>query len=147
MTLKSNHVAGGVVVAAGLIVWLLSLDLPTGRLSMPGAGMFPKLLCVLAILFGISLILRAHDSEPFREIDWSDLRHGAPVIAITVVAVALYTTLGFLITMAALLFALLMFERQNIWVSAAYSIGVTVATYALFVHVLKSPLEQGVLPF
>jgi len=147
MTLRSNHVAGGVVVAAGLIVWLLSLDLPSGRLSMPGAGMFPKLLCLLAILFGAVLILRGDDSSPFRDIDWSDLRHGAPVVAITIVAVALYTTLGFLITMAALLFGLLMFERQNVWASAAYSIGITVATYALFVHVLKSPLEQGILPF
>jgi len=147
MSLRTNHVAGGVIVAAGAVVWLMSLDLPTGHLSMPGAGMFPKLLCILAIFFGAVLIVRAQDSAPFDEIDWSDLRHGAPVIAITVVAVALYTTLGFLITMAGLLFALLMFERCNLAISAAYSVGVSAATYALFVYVLKSPLEQGVLPF
>ena len=147
MTLRANHVAGGIVIAAGVLVWLLSLDLPTGRLSMPGAGMFPKLLCILAMFFGAVLVVRAQDSGPFGDIDWSDLRHGAPVIAITIVAVALYTTLGFLITMAGLLFALLMFERCNVAVSAAYSVGISVATYALFVHVLKSPLEQGILPF
>lgn len=147
MRVRTNHVAGGVVIAAGIVVWLLSLDLPTGRLSMPGAGMFPKLLCTLAIFFGAVLFLRAGESGPFGEVDWSDLRHGAPVIAITVAAVALYTTLGFLITMAGLLFALLAFERRNLWVSAAYSAGVSIATYALFVYVLKSPLEQGLLPF
>ncbi len=147
MRLRTNHVAGGVVIAAGIVLWLLSLDLPTGRLSMPGAGMFPKLLCILAIFFGAVLIVRAGESEPFDHIDWSDLRHGAPVVAITGAAVALYTMLGFLITMAALLFALLAFERQNLLVSAAYSTGLSIATYALFVYVLKSPLEQGVLPF
>ncbi len=147
MTLRTNHVAGGVVVAAGIVVWLLSFDLPTGGLSMPGAGMFPKLLCILAIFFGAVLIVRANESGPFSEVDWSDLRHGAPVIAITVTAVALYTTLGFLITMTGLLFALLAFERRNLWVSAAFSAGVSIGTYALFVYALKTPLEQGLLPF
>jgi hypothetical protein len=147
VTLRSDHVAGGVVIAAGLLIWVLSGDLPTGRLSMPGAGMLPKLLCVLAIFFGAVLMLRARESGRLADIDWSDLHHAAPVVGITVAAVALYATLGFLITMTALLLALLAFERRNLLAAAAYSVGVSAATYALFVYVLKSPLEQGLLHF
>jgi hypothetical protein len=144
---RSDHVAGGAVIAVGVAIWALSGDLPTGRLSMPGAGMLPKLLCLFAIAFGLALVLRAGGSTPFRQIDWHDLRHAMPVIAITALAVALYTTLGFLITMAGLLFALLRFERRPLVPAAAYSLCVSGATYALFVYVLKSPLERGLLAF
>lgn len=147
MILRADHVAGGAVIAAGLVIWALSGDLPTGHLSMPGAGMMPKLLCILIVVFGLALMLRARESSVFADLDWSDLRHAGPVIAITAAAVALYATLGFILTMTALLFALLAFERRNLLAAAAYSAGVTLATYALFVYVLKSPLEQGLLRF
>ena len=147
MTCRADQVAGGVFIAVGLVIWGLSGDLPTGRLSMPGAGMLPKLLCALTIFFGAVLVLRARESGRFGDIDWSDLRHAGPVFGITAAAVALYATLGFIITMAALLFTLIAFERQNLLTAAVYSVGVSVATYALFVYVLKSPLEQGLLQF
>ncbi len=147
MTIRSDHVAGAVVIVIGLIVWALSGDLPTGRLSMPGAGMMPKLLCGLLIFFGLLLILRGADSGRFTDISWRDLAHAAPVMAITVAAVALYTTLGFILSMGLMLFALLCLERRNLVAAAAYSAAISVATYFLFTVVLKSPLEQGVLPF
>lgn len=147
MKLRSDHIAGGVIILAALIVLALSGDLPTGRLSMPGAGMLPKLLCGFAVFFGAILFLRGGASAPLSQMEWGDLQHAAPVIAITVVAVALYTTLGFIITMTAMLFALLAFERRNLAAAAAYSVGVSLGTYLLFVHLLKSPLEQGLLGF
>jgi hypothetical protein len=147
MTLRTDHVAGGAAIAAGFIVWALSGDLPFGHFSMPGAGMMPKLICALMILFGLVLILRARDSAPMASLDWSDITHAAPVLALTAVAVALYTTLGFIITFALLLFALLCLERRNLFVAAAFSVGVSVGTYALFSVVLKSPLETGLLGF
>ncbi|MBV8419355.1 MAG: hypothetical protein JOZ26_05030, partial [Hyphomicrobiales bacterium] len=59
MILRSDHIAGGVFVAFGLLVFALSGDLPVGTLSFPGAGMMPKLVAGLVILFGLLLILRA----------------------------------------------------------------------------------------
>jgi len=64
MILRTDHVAGGVAIAAGLLVWAISGDLPVGRLSMPGAGMLPKLVCGLMIFFGLLLVLRGRDSAP-----------------------------------------------------------------------------------
>ena len=147
MKIRTDRVAGSAIAAAGLLVLSLSGDLPTGRLSMPGAGMMPNLLCVFIIFFGIVLALRANEGGWFGDIDWSDFSHAGPVFAITATAVVLYSTLGFIITMSALLFALLAFERRNLIAAAAYSVGVSVATYALFVYALKTPLEQGLLQF
>ena len=62
-------------------------------------------------------------------------------------AVALYTTLGFIITMSAMLFALIALEGRNLVVAAAFSLGMSLSTYALFTVALKTPLEQGLLGF
>src|SRR5262249_18579661 len=106
VTLRSDHIAGGVFVAFGVLVFALSGDLPLGTLSFPGAGMMPKLVAGLLIVFGLLLVLRANESAPVATVPWSDLPHAARVVAITAAVIALYQTLGFLVTMALLLFAL-----------------------------------------
>jgi hypothetical protein len=147
MTLRADHIAGGFAIAAGIAVIAVSGDLPFGTLAFPGAGMMPKLVSGLMISFGAILIARGGASAPFAEIGWGDLPHALRVLVITAAAVALYTTLGFIVTMTLLLFTLIAFEGRNLVVAAIYSVGVSVATYGLFTIVLKSPLEQGLLGF
>ena len=147
MTLRADHIAGGLAIAAALAVLAASGDLPFGTLAFPGAGMMPKLVCALMIVLGAILLARGGASMPFSEISWNELPHAVRVLAITAVAVALYTTLGFILTMSLMLFALIAFEGRNLVAAAAYSLGISVATYALFTIVLKSPLEQGILGF
>ena len=53
--IRADHVAGGALAAFGLLVLALSGDLPIGTLSFPGAGMMPKLLASLLVVFGILL--------------------------------------------------------------------------------------------
>jgi hypothetical protein len=146
--LRRDHIAGGVFIAAGAILFAISSDLPFGAWSMPGAGMMPKLVIALMVLFGLILLLRAGESPPLAEIDWGDFGHAARVVAVTAAATALYTTAGFLITMAALIFVLLVFvERKNVLGAAALSLGVVVLAYLLFGSLLKSPLPQGFMWF
>jgi len=147
MTLRADHVAGGAAIAAALVVLAVSGDLPFGTLAFPGAGMMPKLVCALMILFGAMLLLRGGASAPLSEIAWSDLPHALRVLAITAAAVALYTTLGFIVTMTLMLFALIAFEGRNLIAAAVYSLSISIVTYALFTIVLKSSLEQGILGF
>jgi hypothetical protein len=151
VTLHTDHVAGGAAIAAALAVLAASGDLPFGTLAFPGAGMMPKLVCGAMILFGALLIARGGAGEPFAAVAWSDLPHAVRVFAVTAAAVALYTTLGFMATMALMLFALIATEvswsGRNLIAAAAYSIGVSLLTYALFTIVLKQPLEQGILGF
>jgi len=147
MTLHADHIAGGAAIAAAVAVLAVSGDLPFGTLTFPGAGMMPKLICALMILFGVVLVARAGTSPPLASISWSDLPHALRVFAVTAAAVALYTTLGFIITMSLLLFALIALEGRNLLAAAAFSLGVTLSTYALFTVALKTPLEQGLLGF
>jgi hypothetical protein len=147
MTLRADHVAGGIAIAAALAVLAVSGDLPFGTLAFPGAGMMPMLICALMIVFGVMLVVRADQSPPFAEISWSDLPHAVRVLAVTAAAVALYTTLGFIITMTLMLFVLVALEGRNLIAAAAFSLGITLSTYVLFTVALKTPLEQGLFGF
>ena len=130
------------------MVFAISGDLPFGRLSAPGAGMMPKLAAGLMMLFAALIIIGGTQSVELSRIDWSDRGHAALVVLITAVAVAAYQPLGFLITMAVLVFALLVLvERRNALIAAGYSIGLTLFAYWLFGKALKSPLERGLLWF
>lgn len=127
------------------MVFSISGDLPFGRVSAPGAGMMPKLMTGLMMLFAGLVLIAAKDGPRLSDIDWSDKAHALLVVLITAAAVLLYRKLGFLLTMSFLVFALLVVvERKRLLVSAAYAIGLTLAAYWLFGKALKSPLERGV---
>jgi hypothetical protein len=148
MTLRADHVAGGAFIAFGILVFAISGDLPFGNLSAPSAGMMPKLVTGLMMLFSGLLVIGGGSSREFAEIDWSDGGHAALLVVITAAAVALYQPLGFLLTMTLLVFTLLVVvERRNVVHAAAYSIGLTLFAYWLFGKALKSPLERGLLWF
>jgi hypothetical protein len=146
MILRRDHVAGGAFIAAGALVFALSGDLPFGTLASPGAGMMPKLVLGLMMAFGAIILLRAGESPPLAEITWGDFRHAATVVVVSAVAITLYTTVGFVLSVTLLLFVLLyLIERRNLWSALAVSIGVTVGSYFLFGTLLKSPLPP--MPF
>ena len=148
MILRADHVAGAAFIALGVVVFAISGDLPFGRLSSPGAGMMPKLMAGLMIAFAAMIFLNAAAGRKFSDIDWKDRGHAVTLVAITAAAIALYQTLGFLITMALLVFTLLVaVERRNILRAAAYGAGLSVFAYWLFSKALKSPLEHGLLWF
>src|SRR5262245_16861648 len=148
MILRADHVSGGVFVAFGLGVIALSGDLPMGTLSFPGSGFLPKILATLLALFGIALIVRGRESAPLASIEWSDLRHAGPVVVITAGAIGLYTVLGFVLTVALLLFTVIVaIERRNVLAAAVYSIAVTALAYGLFERLLKTPLPHGPFGF
>ena len=148
MILRADHVAGGAFILFGVAVFAISGDLPFGRLSAPGAGMMPKLMTGLMILFGALVIANAASGPKLSEIDFGDRWHALMLVLITAAAVALYRPLGFLITMSLLVFTLLVVvERRNLLIAAAYSIGLTLFAYWLFGKALKSPLERGLLWF
>ena len=148
MSLRRDHVAGGAFILAGAAMFAVSDNLPFGTLASPGAGMLPKLMIGLMMAFGAVLLVRAASSPPVADIGWTDLPHATRVVAVAAVAIALYETMGFLITMAALLFGLtFVVERKPLLPAAAFSVGVTVLAYVLFNTLLKSPLPRGILGF
>jgi hypothetical protein len=148
MTLRADHVAGAAFVAFGVLIFALSGDLPSGQLSMPGAGFLPKLLAGLTIVLGLALFARARESAPFSELGWSDANHAALVVAIAAGAIALYTVLGFIITLTLMMLALLVIiERRHAVRAAIYSLGVVLFTYVSFEYLLRTPLPYGPFGF
>ena len=148
MNLRRDHVAGGGFVLAGAVVLAVSSDLPFGTLASPGAGMLPTLIVGFLMAFGAVLFARAGESPPLKTIAWTNFPHAVRVAAVAALAIALYTILGFLITVGALLFVLtFVVERRPILVAAAFSIGVTALAYALFGFLLKTPLPRGIMGF
>lgn len=131
-----------------MLIFAVSGDLPFGSLAAPGAGMMPKVMAGFMMLFAALLILGAAQSAPLASVDWSDRGHAALVVLVTGAAVAAYRQLGFLITMALLVFCLLVaVERKNALRAAAYSVALTLFAYWLFDKLLRSPLEPGLLSF
>jgi hypothetical protein len=146
MILRRDHIAGGVFVVAGLVLFAMSGDLPVGTLASPGAGMMPKLVLVLLIGFGTFLAIRAHESPPLAGIPWNDLVHAATIVATATIAIGAYTVIGFVPTISIMLFILIyIVERRNVWSALAVSVGVTLGCYLLFNTLLKSPLPP--MPF
>jgi hypothetical protein len=148
MTLRTDHVAGAFFIAFGLLVIAISGDLPFGNLSLPGSGFMPKILAVLTIVIGATLMLRAGESKPFATLSWHDAKHAVLVVAITAIAVAFFEYLGFITTNVLMMFALLVvIERRRLLPAAVYSITVVAITFITFVYLLKTPLDTGPLGF
>ncbi len=148
MTLRADHVAGAAFILFGLAIFALSTDLPVGTLSFPGSGFLPKVVASLMIVLGLALVLRAAEGAPFAHIDWSNLKHAVLVSLITAAAIYSYTELGFIITVALLIFVLLVaVERRKVLYAALYAVVVTLLTYASFAWALKTPLPEGPFGF
>jgi hypothetical protein len=148
VTLRTDHIAGTAFVVCGLVVLALSGDLPFGTLAFPGAGMMPKLLAGLLVVFGAIIVVRGRESAALASLSWSDLPHAVRVAAITAAAIALYQTLGFLVTMTLLLFGLIFgVERRNPLAAAGLALGAVTLSYLLFGVLLKAPLATGIFGF
>ena len=148
MIVRADHVAGGVFIAAGIVVLAASGDLPFGSLSFPGSGFMPKIIACLLVLMGALLALGARETPPILEVGWADLRHAVAVLALTAAAVALYTRIGFVLTLPLLLFALLVVvERKRVAPAAIFSVSVTAITYTVFHYILHTPVPVGPLGY
>jgi hypothetical protein len=146
MKLRADHVAGAAFVGFGLLILVMSGDLPFGNLSMPGAGFMPNLIAWLLIGLGVLLVVRAQESAPLSDIGWNDFVHALTVIVITAACVYFYEILGFIITMFVMMFALLMLvERRNPVPAALYSLVVVLLAFNLFDSILKAKLPAGPL--
>jgi len=148
MSIRSDHVAGAAFIVFALAILALSGELPMGGLSMPGSGFMPKLVAGLLAIFGVILCARAGESQPLASLDWSDAKHAVLVVVIAALAIVAYTRLGFILTMALMMFAfLVVIERRNPVRAALYSVAATLIAYVVFDKALKAPLPQGPFGF
>ena len=143
-----DHVAGGAFIVFGIVVFAISGDLPFGTLSAPGAGMMPKLMAGLMMVFALAVIAggavepgacadRLERPRP-RRVVVSD--HGGRGRALPAARLSDHHD-------PAGILAARLVERRNVFSAAAYSVALTLFAYWLFGKALKSPLERGLLWF
>lgn len=148
MTLRRDHVAAAAIFALGIAVLLLGHDLPFGTPASPGPGMLPTLVSGVMTALAVLLFAQAGSSTPVMSVAWDDLPHGLTVLAIAATAAALYTTLGFLVTIGLMLLVLMIaVERMPVLTSVAITVVVVGGTYWLLSSLLKSPMPRGILGF
>lgn len=148
MILRQDHVAAVALIALGVAAYAFGWELPFGTPASPGPGMLPFLAAGLLIGLAVLLLVNAGSSPPLSTIAWDDISHALIVILAAAAAVALYTTLGFLLTIGLLLFGLIWgVERMPLVTSLAVSVGMTAATYLLLSTLLKQPMPPGLFGF
>ena len=86
MTIRRDHIAGGVLILFGAAVLTFGWHLPFGTAASPGPGMLPFLVIGLMMALALLLLLQAGSSPPIATVEWTDLPHALRVMAVTVVA-------------------------------------------------------------
>jgi putative tricarboxylic transport membrane protein len=147
-------ITGLVVASVGAYALDLALKMSMyGVGGIPGPGFFPRLLSGLLLGLGLLLAAVAVRSRPAPspgrlsrgEEGRRELRAGTVWLCYAA-CVPLLTLLGFVPTMALLVFALVFgFEKRRTWRGLAVAIVVPVAISAVFVNLLTIPLPEGLI--
>lgn len=145
---RNDIIAGGIFVALGIFIFTQTWNYPSPEKGHPGPDLFPNILALLFIGFGIAVILKARKLVP-TETEGASLGPGkisnALFVLGTVVAyVAVVNTAGFLITSAILLFMLMKKLGVTLLKSAIASLMITLFINILFSKILRVPLPYGI---
>ena len=142
--LRSDLVAGIVIMLIALLVGWENRAYPLGTLPEPGPGYMPLMLAGALGVFGLLIALRAGTSPLFNTIDWSEGRRGIVMLAACGVAVFALERIGYRLTMIALLvFMLGVVERKRPLPALLVACGFAFFSYFLFATLLKVQLPRG----
>ena len=142
--MTTDRVAGGALVVLGLLVLLESRKLPLGSLRSPGPAYAPVVLAVLVLVFGLLVFAFGARAPAVRGLGWVEWRHAIAIFVACVFAAFALERLGFRITVALVLVALLRGVERRGWAfSIAFAAAFALALYALFQTYLRVPLPVG----
>jgi putative tricarboxylic transport membrane protein len=148
----SDTLLGAGFAGAGALVFAGTLTYPPMEGGQPGPALFPRIIAVLLIGSGARLAWEGVRSRDRTEaVAWRRLRHNpAFVSALFVVAavvgyVVLADDLGFLLTAAGLMFALMWRLAVPPLTAVAVAVTFTLTVHLLFAKLLRVPLPTGLL--
>jgi putative tricarboxylic transport membrane protein len=147
---KNDLVFGSIFVVLGIFVFTQTFFYPSLEKGHPGPGLFPNLLAILFIIFGGVLILKTGKPSGAGEEEALPPAHGKVanaffVLGIIVVYVAVVDIVGFLLTSAVLLFALMLKLGAPAKRSVIASVCITLFINIMFLKILRVPLPPGIL--
>ena len=113
--LTIDRVAGGALVAIGLVVLWESRRYPLGSLHRPGPSYMPVILALLLIVFGLALAVMGARSGRMSEVSWHEWRHAVAIFSACAFAAWGLDRLGYRLTVAVvMLFLLRVLEGKGI---------------------------------
>ncbi len=143
MGVTRDRVAGLILLALGLAIVWAARALPFGTLGAPGAGLFPVALALLLAAAGLGLAARG-GGPALRALGWTEARRGFAVFASLAFAALALESLGYRLTVAAVLLFLIGAVERKGWLPAVLvAAGFAAGTYALFADFLRVPLPRG----
>jgi putative tricarboxylic transport membrane protein len=148
---KNDIIFGSIFIALGIFIFTQTFFYPSLEKGHPGPGLFPNLLAILFIIFGGVLIYKArkplanNDSEEGVPSGPKKVSNAFFVLGIVIVFVAVFNSIGFLVTSAVLLFVLMKKLGVTTLRSAISSICITLFINIMFLKILRVPLPPGIL--
>ena len=145
---KNDIIAGSIFIALGIFIFSQTWNYPSPEEGHPGPDLFPNILALLFIGFGLALILKARrliSAEAEIISGPKKISNALFVLAIVAVYVGVVNFVGFLITSAVLLFLLMKKLGVTILKSAIASIIITLFINLMFSKILRVPLPYGIL--
>jgi putative tricarboxylic transport membrane protein len=139
-----NQIVGGAALSLiGAVAIGLSLQYPLGDANEPGPAYYPLILSVLLTVFGAMVIWKG-DDQRLRLAEWWENGRPLAILVALSVATLLLEPLGFRLTTAIMLIALLgILERRDWRMVLLIAVLFPAATYALLHNALKINLPLG----
>ncbi len=150
---RNDFMGGGIFVALGISILILTIPFPSLDKDHPGPSLFPNILAALFIFFGAMLLVKAKKSSPSQDLELSAGRGGPSrnignaffVLGIIAAFMLLESWMGFLLTSSILLFLMMKKLGTSAVKSLIFSIPITLFVYFLFHKILRVPLSPGFL--
>ncbi|HYC46599.1 MAG TPA: tripartite tricarboxylate transporter TctB family protein [Burkholderiales bacterium] len=144
MQLREDQASGLTLVALALFVAWENRAYPLGSLQEPGPGYTPLLIAIFLGLTGMLIVLRGGASPRLAGMKWPEGTRAAVIIAACAAATYVLESIGYRITIAALLvFFLGVLERRPPLAVAAVAVGFSLLSWYLIGDVLRVPLPRG----
>ena len=156
MTNKQRNLLTSVLfLVFGSFFLVQSLQVPHKIESDVGSGYVPAFVCICMIVVAAAkLLITLFRKDPYADVKDKSLgstKGGAVTILIMLAYMLLFEPLGFIVSSAVFLFALINWfansKNRNIPLFAVISVVLPVAIAALFVYVIKLPLPKGLVGF
>ena len=142
--LRSDVVAGVVLMVIALWVGWQNRAYPIGNLAEPGPGYMPLMIAGALGVFGLLIALRAGASPLINTLDWSEGKRGIVMLIACAAAVFALERIGYRLSMIALLvFMLGVVERKRAVPTLLVAFGFAFLSYYLFASLLKVQLPRG----
>jgi hypothetical protein len=142
--LRNDQLSGLMLVAIALFVMWENLAYPLGTVQEPGPGYTPLLIAIFLAIVGVVIALRGMSSPRLADTPWPEARRAVVILVACGVATYFLESLGYRLTIAALLvFFLGVVERRKPFAVAAVSIGFALLSFYLIGDLLKVPLPVG----